>query len=626
MTEEKKGILRLSFVEKELFESAPSDLNSYNKDDIARVLRPTLALLRQYDIELAPGGEAEAECEFRNMLMSSGYLPKKDSLARVAILLSYIPSNLVALSRADATVKSLWSSLLMGSMRSYADVTASLGREPAMVFSSSRRALCEPALALASFMVKEGRGTYYSAGNQASKSEFFASSDIRRVMIPFILGEDAGNPHVTEGLPEKGLAVVSGLDGLSEALVDLSQMALGGYIASDDKTATLRRYSALARKAGIGRIDAFPPNISGPVDTSAMTVMAYCCYRFADGTGDGAPDVAAFGKFVADRLGQFVSGNALQTLLPNMKGFTYLYRSNYLCGSVSAEIRKLVAPSAEGWLALDNFFLRYRGVRSNNHTAPFLLPLNFAFRDSRYLRVADGDSTHDVTDYFGDVARPYALHWLALLCATGLAELAVDSSAPVTDELGGLRYMRLTALGRYAFGVSDTFDGGDAKEKKVMFDLDDERHIVSLLERNKFIEPYLERIGRMLSPGRYKVDVRTILGAASTPEAIEGLYTSFCNTVCAEPSAHWRELFDEAKVRTRSFSPVDDKTLVVKLDPNVPGLLDFVVSNREISEHCFKAEGAMLIVPRSYYNDFLTLMRQAGYLTAVQKRYGPLMF
>ena len=30
MTEEKKGILRLSFVEKELFESAPSDLNSYN--------------------------------------------------------------------------------------------------------------------------------------------------------------------------------------------------------------------------------------------------------------------------------------------------------------------------------------------------------------------------------------------------------------------------------------------------------------------------------------------------------------------------------------------------------------------------------------------------------------------
>ena len=120
--------------------------------------------------------------------------------------------------------------------------------------------------------------------------------------------------------------------------------------------------------------------------------------------------------------------------------------------------------------------------------------------------------------------------------------------------------------------------------------------------------------------------MRTILGAASTPEAIEGLYTSFCNTVCAEPSAHWRELFDEAKVRTRSFSPVDDKTLVVKLDPNVPGLLDFVVSNREISEHCFKAEGAMLIVPRSYYNDFLTLMRQAGYLTAVQKRYGPLMF
>ena len=139
MTEDKKGILRLSFVEKELFESAPSDLNSYNKDDIARVLRPTLALFRQYDIEFAPGGDAEAEGEFRNMLMSSGYLPKKDSLARVAILLSYIPTNLVALSRADATVKSLWRSLLMGSTRSYADVSASLGRELAMVFGSSRR-------------------------------------------------------------------------------------------------------------------------------------------------------------------------------------------------------------------------------------------------------------------------------------------------------------------------------------------------------------------------------------------------------------------------------------------------------------------------------------------------------
>ncbi len=75
------------------------------------------------------------------MLMSSGYLPKKDSLARVAILLSYIPTNLVALSRADATGEVAVALLLMGSTRSYADVSASLGREPAMVVVC-RAALC----------------------------------------------------------------------------------------------------------------------------------------------------------------------------------------------------------------------------------------------------------------------------------------------------------------------------------------------------------------------------------------------------------------------------------------------------------------------------------------------------
>ena len=61
---------------------------------------------------------------------------------------------------------------------------------------------------------------------------------------PSSSGEDAGKAHVTESLPGKGPSVVSGLEGLSEALVDLSQMALGGYITPDDKTATPGAYTA----------------------------------------------------------------------------------------------------------------------------------------------------------------------------------------------------------------------------------------------------------------------------------------------------------------------------------------------------------------------------------------------
>ena len=111
------------------------------------MLRPTLALFRQYDIEFAPGATREAEGEFRNMLMSSGYLPKKDPLARVAILLSYIPTQSCCAQPCRRYGEVAVALLPHGQ---HAELCRCVGEPQARagdgVLSLSRRALCEPAL------------------------------------------------------------------------------------------------------------------------------------------------------------------------------------------------------------------------------------------------------------------------------------------------------------------------------------------------------------------------------------------------------------------------------------------------------------------------------------------------
>ena len=202
----------------------------------------------------------------------------------------------------------------------------------------------------------------------------------------------------------------------------------------------------------------------------------------------------------------------------------------------------------------------------------------------------------------------------AAMFGMGLVEVAWhDAEEEISDPLAHVKRIRLTALGKYALGLSDTYKA-EAIETRDWFRLDEDHLIVSSMCENNPYEALLADIAVPIGAGRYRIDSGSFLKKCTTVAEVNEKISFFKDYICAEPSGIWKEFFVSLKKRCNPFSGENKKYLMMKMTESSPELIRILSSDSEIRSLIVLVEGGRFMIQEKDFRRFSELMKVRGYL------------
>lgn len=182
-----------------------------------------------------------------------------------------------------------------------------------------------------------------------------------------------------------------------------------------------------------------------------------------------------------------------------------------------------------------------------------------------------------------------------------------------SDPLEHIRRIRLTALGRYALGLSESYDSGPV-EIKEWFRLDNDHLIVSSVRADNPYEPLLNDIAEPIGSGRYKIDSSSFLKKCSKGMDVKEKIEFFKNYVSSDQPEIWKDFFSSIEKRCGPF--VEDRAgyVLLKVGENSPELVRILSSEPEIRKLIILVEGGRFLVSSQNYKKFVSLMKDFGWL------------
>ncbi len=182
-----------------------------------------------------------------------------------------------------------------------------------------------------------------------------------------------------------------------------------------------------------------------------------------------------------------------------------------------------------------------------------------------------------------------------------------------TTPLEGLKYIRLTALGRYALGIDRKYEL--PKEEKVpYFELDGQRLIVQSLTQDN---PYLSILSDMSVPiggGKYLITYQSFLSGCDSREEFEKKVKFFRELVPNEMPANWAEFFKEISARCYPLEAMANDYVMYKIPEDNLELRRLLTGDASLRKIILRADGSLVLIPRTQMSAFKKILKGYGYL------------
>lgn len=266
----------------------------------------------------------------------------------------------------------------------------------------------------------------------------------------------------------------------------------------------------------------------------------------------------------------------------------------------------------EEWLDVDGIIeWTHRNVILNN--LPFILR-NRGFRWDNWLHTPD-KTYIDPCKAMKYLAIPFLRGALMLFASLGFVELFIKPTKKGDDLFSGIRYVRVTDLGKYVSGVKESFILASSDKSAYQYDLIDEPLMVVGRDKDNPYNEWLSKVALkkglcwIFTPKSFIKDCRS-------ENDIDNLVSEFKSYICMNPSETWERFFDSLQMHigknvcTSEYIPYT----VVKLNPKNKELLDYLASVPDLSKYAVKAENYRLLIQRSEYYEFEKLLREGGFI------------
>lgn len=217
---------------------------------------------------------------------------------------------------------------------------------------------------------------------------------------------------------------------------------------------------------------------------------------------------------------------------------------------------------------------------------------------------------------FEEISVSFFKGLLFLMAAFGLVEIAYTPNRQSDPSpFSSLRYFRLTDLGLYAFGFSESFTLPEIENEEKLFELDDENMIVrSLVEENPY-ESLLSEMSEPIGKKRYKITRSSLLKGCVSRNDVVHKIDFFKRFISNELPQAWEDFFNSLVERCQPMKEVkNNQYLIYQLDPADKELLHLLSTDPEIRKYTHRVEGHMLLVELAHRKDVLNRLKIFGYL------------
>lgn len=303
-------------------------------------------------------------------------------------------------------------------------------------------------------------------------------------------------------------------------------------------------------------------------------------------------------------------------LLPHITGFRKAMFECSNCYYLLEQIQDvLVRYSEQEWLEINQFCFLVRVISDEAEESyqPFSIP------DLNKVDLYNQYSKHYIylDNFFCELTLPLIKSFLFMMAAMGMVEIAY-SEVSADDKkavscFDGLKYVRLTNLGKYALCLTDKYVR--TKEQDVTyFELDSENLIIkSLVDANPY-ESLLGSLAEHISKKMYKVTPESFLKDCDSKKDIENRIAIFKDYVCDKPSANWSTFFKQMLDRCSPMIKPQKQYKLLQLPAENKELQRIVLSDPNIRKYILKAEDYHILVEQDNYKKFCDTLKKYGYL------------
>ncbi len=208
------------------------------------------------------------------------------------------------------------------------------------------------------------------------------------------------------------------------------------------------------------------------------------------------------------------------------------------------------------------------------------------------------------------------LGMMAMLCSVGIIDMAL---APVTDDtptpLDAIRYVRLSAFGRYVYGLTDKYTPSITQATPhTQCELDNERLIITALSPAA-ASVVKSHFGETISGSRFLVTESSFFRKGRTPE----LFNNQVERLRALAGIDrfppvWQEFFDAMKRRFTAFrSRLMTEWHMFEIDTGCPGLAALLTGDPEIRHLIRLVEGNAFLVKRTDLPALSKVLQRHGF-------------
>lgn len=615
-------ILLLSKVN--LDNSTGKTLMRLSKEDIYSMIEPLRKVLYGRQLKFVGGSNDMIERLMTEFVRNGQANLLKEDIANIYLSFSYMVINVFSVANSNPCYKACWEKIVRSAQITSEEIEAMIGRK--MIVCSSRSwtmdFFTECLFYPLEVVKREYERNWGLTSRDGIKYTFSMPSYSREFFAKWFLGKSEVEPEVVEELPGEGLRTVGFEGNILSDLTYLSALAMTVNPLSEARgTLSAAWLKTMKQDFQTGEF----PLLGREYPLDRIEMLAYAFFSVFKRTDkrSALTDPGFFAKKVLEYIPQLVYGPQFEIFLPEFKGFSKSWTETSHVWSVTQAAYNVLAPAANGWMSMSNFRLRYLCSDNKEHGrsrhyeslfSDFAIDKNTLKRRSDELKSNERCSAN--IDWFEEVDFPFVLHWLEFLCAMGMVEIAYAATPEPDGPLQGMRYVRLTPLGRYAMGYDSEYKVTGTADT-LSLEYDDSNCIVTVLSDNCPYSYFLRQISLPIGSSRFKITAESIMKGCAGPKAYAERKDNLRRIVDVDKAVNLQRVLEEAQKRTECVEKVKGDYTIMRINRQLPQFASMLAANKEIRENCILAEKSMIVVKNTFIPRFKVICSKYGYIADI---------
>lgn len=306
----------------------------------------------------------------------------------------------------------------------------------------------------------------------------------------------------------------------------------------------------------------------------------------------------------------------LKLFMPHIKGIKHNRVERGRVYGMQRLIENLFTKKGvDDWISVEQLCYMMRAFADDMYSKDFLLFSTYDFVSQKLVNECT-NRVINLNQQVEEFSVVIVKSMLFALASWGVLEIAYSPTLPKTavSPFDALKYVRLTKLGRYVYGLDNDYTSPIQQIEGKTFELADDRLLVKVLNVDSPRVLVLERFAQAVAPTLYKVEATYFMQGCQTKDEVEEKINQFKRLLGKDLPQIWTDFFDDLLMRCDAFSTVGKAYVIRRINKKDKRLQEIILTDSRLKSFTLRAEGYLILIEQKHMPDFTKIMREYGYM------------